>query len=267
MLGLGNNITIPMPKVYEELSNLENYTDLDVHFDFSKLTGSHGDEVTTVTNLGAGGSDYDIDANDGAPTVDHTTLSNTSVSFPNSGDGDNFLHLKAPYVTSGKPMTLFFVIRKDTTVNEFLLASTKDSSMTDFVKITGSGSNSNVATQYDGASSVTTNIANTNPSGATTAYTVVTGVTSIIVIRRVAAEDGRTYIFADKNLYIARATTGTQTGADFQFGAIGGTTAGTNNDWNGNLGEIGIYDADIGLDNIELLLQSLCAKWDVDRDS
>ena len=112
-----------------------------------------------------------------------------------------------------------------------------------------------------------TNIANTSPSGTSIAYTIVTGVTSIIVIRRVAAEDGRVYMFADKNLFIGRVATGTQTGTDFKVGSIGGTSAGTNNDWNGNLCEIGIYDADIGLDNIEILLQSLCAKWDVNRDS
>ena len=32
-------------------------------------------------------------------------------------------------------------------------------------------------------------------------------------------------------------------------------------DWGGNIGEVGIYDADIGEDNAIILVQELAKKW------
>ena len=53
MLGLGTSVTnIDSGQVYKELSELSNYSNLDIHFDFSTLTGGHGDAVIAVHNMG-----------------------------------------------------------------------------------------------------------------------------------------------------------------------------------------------------------------------
>ena len=57
MLGLGTAVTnIDSANIYKELSELNNYADLDIHFDFSILEGAHGDEVTEIKNLGQSGA-------------------------------------------------------------------------------------------------------------------------------------------------------------------------------------------------------------------
>ena len=49
MLGLGTAVTnIDSANIYKELSELDNYADLDIHFDFSTIEGTNGIDVTAV---------------------------------------------------------------------------------------------------------------------------------------------------------------------------------------------------------------------------
>ena len=121
MLGLGASSTsIASANIYKELSELENYADLDIHFDFSLLTGANGDEVTAVTNLGAGGATYNIDSNVTTPLLDTTTLSRNSVLFNTSND---VLNMAAEYTTTGKAYTLFVVFQKDDTSKDVVISA------------------------------------------------------------------------------------------------------------------------------------------------
>ena len=74
MLGIGSsgNISpdVTSPMLYDDLSSLASYSELDIHFDFSKLgeTYVHDEAVGSVANLGAAGSDYEINSAEGTPT-------------------------------------------------------------------------------------------------------------------------------------------------------------------------------------------------------
>ena len=82
MLGLGTTITsIDSGQIYKELSELSNYADLDIHFDFSTLAGDHGVEIADVANSGQTGLTNRIDSNEGSPTLDRTTMSRATVNF------------------------------------------------------------------------------------------------------------------------------------------------------------------------------------------
>ena len=77
---------------------------------------------------------------------------------------------------------------------------------------------------------------------------------------------GEVVIYADNNLKIAeKANTTSKAGATFTLGAIGGTTSGSLADWIGNVCEVGIYDVELSVANITILLESLCTKWGIDR--
>jgi len=260
MLGLGTSVTsFDSGQIYQELSELSNYTDLDIHFDFSTLTGAHGSEVDTVTNLGQTGGANSITSNEGAPTLDRTSLSRACVDFPNSGDNDNILDMAASYTTTGKPMTFFIVFQWDAAASNTLVANADDSSDDYFLLTTGGRG------KFRMAGGTVSNIITSNTSGSTIAYTPVINTPIVYLIQR--AEEGSFNIYADNNLLIAVISDpgGANDDANFTLGAIGGTTSGSIVDFNGKVCEVGLYDADISDSNIPFLLESLCTKWGINR--
>ena len=56
MLGLGNTLTGGSPPQKFTAASISS---LDLWYDFSTLTGSNGDAVSSFANAGDGGSDYD----------------------------------------------------------------------------------------------------------------------------------------------------------------------------------------------------------------
>jgi len=97
MLGLGTSLaSIDSHVIHKELSELDNYTDLDIWFDFSRTLGNQGDTVTAVTNLGyigAGGGtrsfiDSTCDLND-TTTVRMDDTSGVAVGMLVVGDSVN----------------------------------------------------------------------------------------------------------------------------------------------------------------------------------
>tara|TARA_R100001082_G_scaffold52564_1_gene28640 strand:- start:1472 stop:2248 length:777 start_codon:yes stop_codon:yes gene_type:complete len=255
MLGLGTTIAnIDSGQVYKELSELANYADLDIHFDFSTLTGAHGDEVTAVTNLGASGSGKNINSNEGTPSLDLTTLSKACVAFDGTND---VLNMAASYTTTGKAHTFFMVIVKADTANDIVVSKAVDDA-DDLIKITGSN-NVNLAIAYAGESAVTVGMISTG--GGTASWSVPINVPVVMVVRRSAA--GTVFLYAQDGTYVAtKSGGGIDTGATFTVGAIGGTTTATT-DWNGSIGEIGIYDANIGEAAAQELCKELSTKWGI----
>jgi len=255
MLGLGTSVTsIDSGQVYKELSELSNYGDLDIHFDFSTLTGDHGDAVTSVANLGDTGLTNRINSAEGAPTLDRTSLSRACVDFPNSGDNDNILDMTASYTTSGKAMTFFIVFQWDATGNQVLVADA-DNSYADYITLGPVGVR--IALAGGSASAVAFN--NTNNS--TVSYTPEVNTLTVYLIQRLSGGDLNFY--ADNGIFVAAlADTGDAT---FKLGAIGGTTSSTLTDFNGKVCEVGLYDTDISDAGIANLLESLCTKWGINR--
>ena len=256
MLGLGTSVTsTDSGQVYKELSELSNYADLDIHFDFSTLTGDHGDAVTDVVNIGQAGTPKSINSAEGAPTLDRTSLSRACVDFPNSGDNDHILDMAASYTTTGKAMTFFMVMQLDADVTQMLVANARDGD-SNYIQFFANG-RMKIRLAGGTAQSVTTS----NTADSTVSYAPQTDTPMVMLIRRHA--DGVSHFYADNNIYTALlADAGA---ANFTLGAIGGTTSGSLVDFNGKICEVGLYDTDIGDDNIPILLESLCTKWGINR--
>jgi hypothetical protein len=252
MLGLGASSTsIASANIYKELSELENYADLDIHFDFSLLTGANGDEVTAVTNLGAGGATYNIDSNVTTPLLDTTTLSRNSVLFNTSND---VLNMAAEYTTTGKAYTLFVVFQKDDTSKDVVISADGNDN---YLKI--QHNNIELKQGTDSAFSITTN----NTSNVSVNYSFVNEVPTCIVVSRQAG--GNINVYADNGFKIAgKANAAAQAGANFAVQEIGGT-AESANDLLGNIGEIGLYDANLTEAKCLVLARELSTKWGINR--
>jgi len=241
--------------VYKRKSELSNYGDLDVYFDFSTITGEQGVEVTGVANLGTKDG-HSIDSNEGTPTLDYTKFSRASVAFDGS---DTILDMEANYTTTNKAFTIFMVFNKADLTNDYILASSDDSN-TDSIKTAGGGAT--LLLKFGNESHFTVNCNNTNDSSIN--YSFVANTPTALVVSRNTA--GEVVLYADNNLKIAeKANSAATAGATFTLGAIGGTTSGSLADWIGNVCEVGIYDVELSVANITILLESLCTKWGVDR--
>jgi len=256
MLGLGTSVTsIDSGQVYKELSELSNYSDLNIHFDFSTLTGDHGDAVVEALNLGVTSVTNRINSAEGAPTLDRTSLSRACVDFPNSGDNDNILDMAASYTTSAKAMTFFIVFQWDAAATNTLVAGADDSS-DDYILLTTGG-----RMKFRLAGGTAANAITSNTNDGTVDYTPAINTPTVMLIQR--DENGISYFFHDNHIFTAQvADTGD---ANWTLGAIGGTTSGSIVDFNGKVCEVGLYDTDIGDVNVPILLESLCTKWGINR--
>ena len=269
MLGLGASLSLPaIEEPYKELSELNNYSDLDVHFDFSVLPDAHGTEITAATNLATGAgtpSNYNITSNTGTPLLDRSTMSLPSMAFDGS---DEVLNMTAAYTTTGKAFTFFIVMQRGDVTNDYTVASAtaggSPSVPDDYIRFMTSGTVVHLALQNQTVVGITTN--NTNPSSSTINYTAVEDVNMVYVINRNAT--GEVAIYSDNGLYIAFKDNGPmKAGATLEIGHIGGTEAGDLADLTGNIGEVGLYDADIGAANSIILAEELSKKWGITRTS
>lgn len=259
MLGLGTSVTnIDSGQIYKELSELSNYADLDIHFDFSNLSGDMEDGATfsaAINNLGAGGADNNIDAVVGEPTLDTRSLSRACVDFPNSGDSDHIFSMANAYETTGKAMTFFIVMQLDVDTTQILVASAPDGD-SDYIQFF---SNGRIRIRLAGGTATSVVTSNTNNS--TISYAPVVNTPMVMVWQRLS--DGISYFWNDNGLFTAALS---DTGdATWTLGAIGGTTSGSNTDFDGKVCEVGLYDADINEANVSILLESLCTKWGINR--
>ena len=256
MLGLGTSVTnIDSGQIYKELSELSNYDDLDIHFDFSILAGAHGSTVESAQNLGQTEATNSIESSEGTPTLDKTSLSKTCVDFPNSGDTDQILSMAADYSTTGKAMTFFIVFQWDVTSVQMLVTNGV-SEAADYIQLATGG-----RMKFAMAGGTASNVITSNTNSSTVDYTPAIDTPVVMLIRREAGGDS--YFYHDNNIFTALLS---DTGdANFTLGALGGTTSGSLDDFNGKIGEVGLYDADIGVANVAILLESLCTKWGINR--
>ena len=121
MLGLGN--TLSGGAALSTAFTAASISDLDLWYDFSTLTGSNGDAVSSFANAGAGGSNYDLSQGTGGvqPNLDTSELALNSLDF----DNDKF-QLANAYLTTDQTFSIFIVYEVDATgdVDTFIAGST-----------------------------------------------------------------------------------------------------------------------------------------------
>lgn len=247
MIGLG--ISAVKSIVASGLSSPLDIDGLMGYFDFSTLSGNDGDACPLpVTNLGSAGSASNVTAINGGPLINDSLLSLRSLDF--DGVNDRVI-IDTNMVTTGKPMTLFAVFNSDNgTADCFFTKDTVDGSSQLRMDTT-----STFTFRSGGVSpqTITTN----NTDNGSKSYTYTAGVQEVLVIRR--DSDGTWYMYNKLGDFIGLQDSATaQSGADFEWGVSGDIG---DSDFNGSIGEIGMYDADIGAAKASELAQFLNAKW------
>ena len=263
MLGLGASLSLQaVEEPYKELSELNNYADLDIHFDFSVLPDAHATEIAAVDNLGQTDSTNAITSNAGTPLLDRTTMGLPSIAFDGS---DEILNMAAAYTTTNKAFTFFIVLQRGDTTNDYTIASataTDTDVPDDYIRLTGAGADVVIALQNQTEETVNCD----DTTGSTTNYTANPDINMLYIIRRIAS--GSVFIYADFGIFIAtKASAAAQAGATFELGRIGGTAEGTLADMTGNIGEIGVYDVALSPSDTVVLAEELAKKWGITRDS
>ena len=256
MLGLGTSLTsIDSANIYRELSELENYSELALHYDFSLLAGAHEARISSVTNMVQPGGAFDITSVIGAPTVDASTaFSRKSVKFDAA---DEILNMDSEYTTAGKAFTFFIVFNKADVSNDLAVSSAANANS---IKL-----EEDVITMQLGSSSAFT-IDHGSTAGGTVDYEIQASTPTLFLVRR--NNSGHVFIYADNFIYIAlKSNAAAKAGETFAIQHIGGTEEGTIADFTGNIGELGIYDLEIDIHNIEILMKELCTKWGITRTS
>ena len=260
MLGLGTSVTnIDSGQIYRELSELDRFVDLNLHFDFSILTGVHGSEVTAAPNLPS--SAFDIISNNGTPTLDRGAFGGRStVAF--AGEGD-YLNLGREFTSSNKSFTFFIVFQRADDESLAITGSSVITSVTNYIKFTGEGTEIETVMGEDDGALITTLASDDN---STVDYTQVTGVPSVLVMRRDTG--GMVYVYADNGILIAVGEEDIKTAMDFRLLTIGGNVGlHPSTTYKGNIGEVGMYDTDIGEADAITLSKELSTKWGVNRRS
>ena len=259
MLGLGITLaSIDSARIYKEVDEIKS-TDLDVWFDFGLLTGAQDSEVSAVTNLGLGGSTNNIDANVDAPTLDYVLMSRASVKF--DGSSDECLELATAYTTSGKPYTWFMVLYRPDDSNDAIIASAANGA--EYFQLRGSGASIKIA-KADMSSDKTITFNSTGGSTVDYTYQDASDAGSngvqVIVYRRDSS--GNVYVYNHLGEHIATSTNSVvKSAGDMTVGALGATSSGSITDFTGNIGEFGIYDADITAATSQELALNLALKW------
>lgn len=246
-------------------------SNLDIHYDFSKLSGSNGDAVAAATNLGGGGSNYNLAQGTGAnqPTLNTSELSLNSVDFTSN----DFLELASDYTTTGETFSIFVVYEVDATGDSDTFIAGSSSAINQF----GVFNNKNVTTKFNGnegaatingaefirTDQTTQDAGYTGDATSTTAYTL-TADPEILVLTRDASSDKEIRIY-NKNgalVGLSSSPSGAASDTNFHIGQIGLLpTGGTPAD--GVIGEMGIYNKTLSASEVSSLVTYLADKWSI----
>ena len=265
MLGLGTTLSggAALPAAFTAAS----ISGLDLWYDFSTLTGSNGDAVSSFANAGDGGSNYDLSQGTGSvqPNLDTSELSLNSLDF----DNDKF-QLANAYLTTDQTFSIFIVYEVDATgdVDTFIAGSTTGANQV------GVYNHKNVTTRFN--ADVTGSLNNveyirtdqtTQDAGyggdatTITAYTL-TANPEILVLTRAADEEIKIFNKAGDLIGLSTSTTNNHANTNFQIEYIGAqsNTASPNN---GVIGEIGVYNKTLSADEVSSLITHLADKWSI----
>ena len=161
MLGLGSTLMGGAPSPEFTAASISN---LDLWYDFSTLTGSDGDAITSFANGGNAGSDYNLGQSDAGkkPLLETGDMSLNSVKFDNS---DDRLNLDNVYVTTDQTFTVFIVFETGQSGADIFFGGTSSDNDQNFISlagangvaiqtrfkgVTGGANNNTVTTKTDG---------------------------------------------------------------------------------------------------------------------
>ena len=274
MLGLGNILTGGAALSEFTAASISS---LDLWYDFSLLSGDDGTDVTGVTNLGDGGSNYNLvdDAGEtgNRPQINDGELSLRSLHF---GSGGDRMNLANTYITTSQTFSFFIVYHGDSTDADTLFAGESTG-----VNVIGFTNQKNIKTRFNGAASGTLNAAqncrpdNTEASGGSAidggdgdvSYTFTTNPEILIITRSAdggSTGDGGLIRYFNKNGALICTSTNPVSQADtnFQVKEFGALSSG-GSDFEGVIGEIGVYNKTLTDADAITLAAHLKAKWSI----
>tara|TARA_R100000388_G_C7205542_1_gene140796 strand:+ start:27 stop:845 length:819 start_codon:yes stop_codon:yes gene_type:complete len=270
MLGLGNSITGGAA-----LSGFApaDFGSLDIHYDFSTLTGNDGDAVASFANAGEGGSNYNLSHSNAVqqPQVSTDEMNLNSLHF----DGDDRMQMANTYLTTDKTFTFFCVFTSDNMATDTFFAG--NDAGNDQI---GIFNNQNVTTRFNSNAGASHNSAlyiktstttgdEYDPDGdgsfnnsdiTTTAFTFSASTNHVYVITRDASNTVK--IFNENQDLIGVGTSKTNGHADtnFEVEYIGSFSNGSSSA-QGTIGEIGLYNKTLSDSEAQTLAGYLATKW------
>ena len=265
MLGLGTTLSggAALPAAFTAAS----ISGLDLWYDFSTLTGSNGDAVSSFANAGDGGSNYDLSQGTGSvqPNLDTSELALNSLDF----DNDKF-QLANAYLTTDQTFSIFIVYEVDATgdVDTFIAGSTTGANqfgvynhknVTTRFNAGVTGSLNNV--EYIRTDQATQDAGYTGDATTTTEYTL-TANPEILVLTRAADEEIKIFNKAGDLIGLSTSTTNNHANTNFQIEYIG-SQSNTGSPNNGVIGEIGVYNKTLSANEVSSLITHLAAKWSI----
>ena len=265
MLGLGTTLSggAALPAAFTAAS----ISGLDLWYDFSTLTGSNGDAVSSFANAGDGGSNYDLSQGTGSvqPNLDTSELSLNSLDF----DNDKF-QLANAYLTTDQTFSIFIVYEVDATgdVDTFIAGSTTGANqfgvynhknVTTRFNADVTGSLNNV--EYIRTDQTTQDAGYGGDATTITAYTL-TANPEILVLTRAADEEIKIFNKAGDLIGLSTSTTNNHANTNFQIEYIG-SQSNTGSPNNGVIGEIGVYNKTLSADEVSSLITHLADKWSI----
>jgi len=243
-------------------------SNLDLWYDFSTISGSDGDAVSSFANGGNAGSDYNLSQGTAGrrPLLETGDMALNSVKFDNN---DDRLSLDNVYVTTDQTFTFFVVFETgqagtdilmggDNTVNNENFISLAGAHgvaiQTRFKGVTGGANNDTVTTKTDGTESGGTN--------GDVSYTFRENIPEIMVMTRASDEEMRFYNHNGALICTEDSATNNNANTNFRVQTIG-TDGGGSGAHQGTIGEIGLYNKVLTSTEISDLITHLKDKWSV----
>ena len=259
MIGLGIKISAYDNLAHKITAPLDIPFSLPFYFDFSLSTGDDGDAITTsgdlskgLTNLGSGGTTY-LASPSGGVALDTDTFTTRLNSFRFDGSDDK-LTLANGLTTTNKSLTAFAAYRTDdvggtSSSDDDCLFSKTDTNGQDKIVLT----QANVV-QFRANANTAVNITTNNTSNSTVSYSFSDDAVEVLVLRRDTS--GNVSLYNKAGDFIGYSAT--TDGANFECQSICDLGA---NEFGGFVGEIGMYDADIGDQYARDLARYLNERW------
>ena len=266
MLGLGN--TLLGGTALSTAFTAASISSLDLWYDFSTLTGSDGDAVSSFANGGDAGSDYNLGQSTAGrrPTLETGDMSLNSVKFDNS---DDRLDLDNVYVTTDQTFTVFIVFETGQTGSDVFFGGTASDNDQNIISLAGANGVA-IQTRFTGtASGSANNLVTTKTNGTESAgtngdgnHTFRENTPEILLMTRDASEANKFYNFEGTLICTSTSATNNNSNTNFRVATVGADGDGGGSH-EGTIGEIGLYNKVLSADEISNLITHLASKWSV----
>jgi len=265
-LGLGLSLT--RQRILGSAFSPSDISNLDLWYDFSTLTGSDGDAITSFANGGNAGSDYNLGQSDAGkkPLLETGDMALNSVKFDNS---DDRLNLDNVYVTTGQTFTFFVVFETGQSGSDVFFGGTSTDNDQNMISLAGANGVA-IQTRFTGTSGgsannlITTKTDGTESGGTNgdANYTFRENTPEIMVMTRADDEEMRFYNHNGDLICTEDSATNNNSDTNFRVATVGadGDGGGAHE---GTIGEIGLYNKVLTSTEISDLITHLKDKWSV----